>query len=35
MTILVYKISHELVDGLEPNLHGYNMGHDEDLIRFW
>ena len=29
---LVCKISHELVGGLEPNLHGYNIGC---MIKAW
>ena len=31
---LVCKISYELAGELKPNLHRYNIGHDEDLIRF-
>ena len=30
--VLVCTISHELVDGFQPDLHGYIMGHDEELI---
>ena len=29
---LVCKISHELVNGLEPNLHGYNSKVRAELI---
>ena len=31
----MFKISPELVGALEQNLHGYNSGHIEDLIRLW
>ena len=28
-------ILEELVSGLESKSYGYNIWHDEDLIRFW
>ena len=30
--VIVCTISHELVGRFQPGLHGYNMGHDEELI---
>ena len=33
--VLVCTISHELVGRFQPDLHGYNIVHDEELIWVW
>ena len=33
--VLVCIISHESAGGFKPDLHGYNIGHDKKLNRFW
>ena len=30
--VLVCTISHELVDRFQPYLHGYTLGHDEEVV---